>query len=56
MAPDPHAGGAAAGTSLEAAYEITPGKNKSAEELVKQLHQMDGIHDVRLTVRGGEQE
>ena len=44
------------GTSLEAAYEITLDKDKSPEELVKQLHRMDGIFDVRLTVRGAESE
>ena len=44
------------GTSLEAAYEISLDKDKSPEELVKQLHRMDGIFDVRLTVRGAESE
>ena len=44
------------GTSLEAAYEIHLGKDMSPEELVKRLHRMDGIHDVRLTVRGAEAE
>jgi hypothetical protein len=28
----------------------------SPEELVKRLHRMDGIHDVRLTVRDAETE
>ena len=44
------------GTSFEAAYEIFLSKEKSPEELVKQLHRMEGIHDVRLTVRGEETE
>ncbi len=44
------------GTSFEAAYEITLDKKLSPEELVKQLHRMDGIHDVRLTVRGVDNE
>jgi hypothetical protein len=44
------------GTSLEAAYEIVLDKNKSPEELVKQLHRMDGVFDVRLTVRGEDSE
>lgn len=44
------------GTSLEAAYEIVLDKNKSPEELVKQLHRMDGVFDVRLTVRGADSE
>ncbi|MBL8237621.1 MAG: DUF4956 domain-containing protein [Bryobacterales bacterium] len=40
------------GTSLEVAYEVQMDGNGSPEELVKQLHRMDGVHDVRLTVRG----
>ncbi|MBI2689678.1 MAG: DUF4956 domain-containing protein [Acidobacteria bacterium] len=44
------------GTSIEAAYEIRLDKDKNPEELVKQLHRMDGIHDVRLTVRGADTE
>jgi len=44
------------GTSLEAAYEIVLDKDKSPEELVKQLHRMDGVFDVRLTVRGEDSE
>jgi len=44
------------GTSLEAAYEVTLVSGLSPEELVKQLHRMDGIFDVRLTVRGAETE
>lgn len=44
------------GTSLEAVYEITLDQDQSPEELVKQLHRMDGIFDVRLTVRGAETE
>lgn len=44
------------GTSLEAAYEIFPDKERSPEELVKRLHRMDGIYDVSLTVRGAETE
>lgn len=49
-------GTAKQGTSLDAAYEIHLGKDLSPEELVKRLHRMDGIHDVRLTVRGAEAE
>ncbi|MFN0104642.1 MAG: DUF4956 domain-containing protein [Bryobacteraceae bacterium] len=44
------------GTSLEAAYEIYLEKDKSPEELVKRLHRMDGVYDVRLTARGEEME
>jgi len=44
------------GTSLEAAYEIEPGEGFSPEELVKQLHRMDGIFDVRLSARGADSE
>jgi hypothetical protein len=44
------------GTSLEAAYEISLDEDKSPEELVKLLHRVDGIYDVRLTVRGAETE
>jgi hypothetical protein len=44
------------GTSLEAAYEVYLDKGKSPEELVKQLHRMDGIFDVRLTACGAEAE
>ena len=44
------------GTSLEAEYEITLDKKKSPEELVKQLHRMDGIFDVGLTAGGSETE
>jgi hypothetical protein len=49
-------GTAKQGTSLDAAYEVHLGKDLSPEELVKRLHRMDGIHDVRLTVRGAEAE
>ena len=49
-------GTAKQGTSLDAAYEIHLGKDLSPEELVKRLHRMDGIHDVRLTVRDAETE
>jgi hypothetical protein len=49
-------GTAKQGTSLDAAYEIHLGKDLSPEELVKRLHRMDGIHDVRLTVRDAEAE
>lgn len=49
-------GTAKQGTSLEAAYEIQLGKEQSPEELVKQLHRMDGVHDVRLNVRGANEE
>lgn len=49
-------GTAKQGTSLDAAYEVHLGKDLSPEELVKRLHRMDGIHDVRLTVRGADAE
>jgi hypothetical protein len=49
-------GTAKQGTSLDAAYEVHLGKDLSPEELVKRLHRMDGIHDVRLTVRDAETE
>lgn len=49
-------GTAKQGTSLEAEYEIYLGDGMSPEELVKQLHRMDGIHDVRLLVGGLETE
>ncbi len=49
-------GTAKQGTSLDAAYEIHLGKDLGPEELVKQLHRIDGIHDVRLTVRDAEAE
>jgi hypothetical protein len=49
-------GTAKQGTSLDAAYEIHLPNDLSPEELVKRLHRMDGIHDVRLTVRGAEAE
>ena len=42
--------------SLDAAYEIHLSNEQSPEQLVKQLHRMDGIHDVRLTVRDAESE
>lgn len=44
------------GTSLDAAYEIHLPHGMSPEELVKRLHRMDGIYDVRLTVHGTETE
>jgi hypothetical protein len=49
-------GTAKQGTSLDAAYEIHLAEGQSPEELVKQLHRMDGIYDVRLTVRNAEIE
>ncbi len=44
------------GTSLETEYEIYLNGGKTPEELVKQLHRMDGVYDVRLTVRGGDSQ
>lgn len=44
------------GTSFEAGYEIELAGSISPEELVKRLHRMDGIHDVRLSARGTETE
>lgn len=49
-------GTAKQGTSLDAAYEIHLPNDLSPEELVKRLHRMDGIHDVRVTARGAEAE
>lgn len=49
-------GTAKQGTSLDAAYEIHLPNSLGPEELVKRLHRMDGIHDVRLTVRDAEAE
>lgn len=49
-------GTAKQGTSFDAAYEVVLPSELSPEELVKQLHRMDGIHDVRLTVRDAEVE
>jgi Domain of unknown function (DUF4956) len=44
------------GTSLEAAYSIGLPGNISPEELVKRLHRMEGIHDVRLSAAGADAE
>lgn len=44
------------GTSLDAAYELHIPQETSPEELVKKLHRIDGINDVRLTAPGAEPE
>lgn len=44
------------GTALDAAYELHIPTESSPEELVKTLHRIDGIHDVRLTAPGAEPE
>jgi hypothetical protein len=44
------------GTSLDAAYELHIPTGISPEELVKKLHRIEGIYDVRLTAPGSEPE
>jgi len=44
------------GTSIEAAYEVQLAPDRSPEELVKELHRMEGIYDVRLSARDWESE
>lgn len=44
------------GTSIDAEFEIRLETEMSPEELVKQLHRMDGIFDVRLTAGDADAE
>jgi hypothetical protein len=44
------------GMSLEAEFDVFPPAETSPEQLVKQLHRMEGVHDVRLTAHGMETE